>query len=298
MRRVRVSRNLRSGNRFGSMRSMPRGSSLSRGGRGSRRRIPIRLMIAAGILLFGVVRYYGSSAVNPVTGQSQRVSLKVEEEIAIGLQAQPTMIAQHGGLALDTVAQYQVDVVGAKLLAAIGQDTPWQFEFHLLADPQTINAFALPGGQVFITMALYSQLETEGQLAGVLGHEIGHVIERHGSQRMAKGQLTQILVSAGGVASDGMGGGQAAAAIGKMINMSYGRGDELESDRWGIELLANAGYDPRAMIGVMRILKAAGGDRSQPEFFSSHPDPENRMEKIDAAILEVFPNGVPAGLIE
>lgn len=273
---------------------MPRRSSLS----GRRSRFKIRLIIAVGILLFGLMQYFGSSAVNPVTGKSQHVSLKVDEEIAIGLQAQPSMMAQHGGLAIDPVGQRRVDDVGARLLAAIGQETPWVFEFHLLADPQTINAFALPGGQVFITMALYSQLETEGQLAGVIGHEIGHVIERHGAQRMAKGQLTQMVVNAGGVAGEGMGGAQAAAAIGKLVNMSYGRGDELESDRWGVELLANAGYDPRAMIGVMRILRDAGGGRSQSAFFSTHPDPENRMEKIDAAIREVFPNGIPGGLVE
>ena len=275
---------------------MPRSSSL--GGRSYRGfRFPGRLIIAAAIVLFGAISYFGSSSTNPVTGQTQRVSLQIDEEIAIGLQAQPAMMSQYGGLAPDPVAQYRVDEVGAKLLDAIGQETPWNFEFHLLNDSQTINAFALPGGQVFVTRALYSKLQTEGQLAGVIAHEIGHVLERHGAQRMAKGQFTQILVVATGVATEDHTATQAAAAIGNLVNMSYGRDDELESDRWGVELLASAGYDPRAMIEVMRVLKEAGGNRSQPEFFSTHPDPENRIERIENAIKEIFPDGVPDGLI-
>ncbi|MCA9304546.1 MAG: M48 family metalloprotease, partial [Phycisphaerales bacterium] len=134
------------------------------------------------------------------------------------------------------------------------------------------------------------------QLAGVLGHEVGHVIERHGAQRMAKQQLTQGLVGAAGVAGDSQTAAQMAAAIGNLVNMSYGRDDELESDGWGIELMVNAGYDPRAMIGVMEILRDAGGGGRQAEFFSTHPNPENRIEKIEAAIHKLFPNGVPDGL--
>jgi len=256
----------------------------------------IRLAIGAFIALIAVVGYMSKSTTNPVTGQSQRVALSVDQEIVLGLQALPQMAAQHGGEDLDQRDQQLIDHIGAVLVSAIERDTPWQWEFHLLADPNTINAFALPGGQVFITRALYDRLETEGQLAGVLGHEIGHVIERHGAQRMAKQQLTQGLVGAAGVAGDSRTAAQMAAAIGNLVNMSYGRDDELESDGWGIELMVNAGYDPRAMIGVMEILRDAGGGGRQAEFFSTHPDPENRIGKIEAAIHALYPNGVPDGL--
>ncbi len=286
MRQLRVSREMR-----GTRRAMPGRSSLS-----ARPRIPMRLVLAGVIVIVGLVGYFGSSAVNPVTGRKQHVDLSVGDEIAIGLQATPTMMSQYGGEDPSAADQRRVDAVGGRLLGGFDSDMPWRFEFHLLADPETVNAFALPGGQVFITRSLYDRLTTEGQLAGVLGHEVGHVIERHGAQRMAKGRLTAILVAATGVATDDRDATMAAAAVGQLVNMSYGRDDELESDVWGVRLVADAGYDPRAMIGVMEVLREAGG--SQPvEFFSTHPNPDHRIERIQAAIDEVFPSGVPAGLV-
>lgn len=273
-------------------RRMPK-SSIPKG------RVPavlMRLVVAAVIAIIAIAGYFMKSSTNPVTGQSQRVALSVDQEIAIGLRALPQMSAQHGGADQNDRDQQIVDHIGAILVGAIETDTPWNWEFHLLADPNTINAFALPGGQVFITRALYDRLQTEGQLAGVIGHEIGHVIERHGAQRMAKQELTQGLVGAAGVAGDSQSAAQAAAAIGNLVNMSYGRADELESDEWGIELMVNAGYDPRAMIGVMEILRDAGGAGRQAEFFSTHPNPENRIGRIEDAIRARYPDGVPSGL--
>jgi len=87
-----------------------------------------------------------------------------------------------------------------------------------------------------------------------------------------------------------------AMLVGQMINMKFGREDELESDRFGVQYLADAGYDPRSMVKVMQVLKRAGGGGRQPEFFSTHPNPENRIQRIEAAIKELFPNGVPSGL--
>ena len=266
--------------------------------------IPIRLLIAAAIALFSVVSYFSMSAPNPFTGENQRVGLNTEQEIALGLQAAPQMAAQHGGLHPDQRAQAKVDRIGQQLVAAVnelaqtsGGNNPYEFEFHLLADNRTINAFALPGGQVFITAALYSKLETNGQLAGVLGHEVGHVLMRHGAQRLATQKLTQGLVGAAGVAGGSQQSAQMAAAIGKMINMKYGRNDELESDKWGVELAVKAGYDPRAMLGVMEILDEASGG-GPPEMMSTHPKPANRQAYIKEVIESVFPNGLPPGLIE
>ena len=189
------------------------------------------------------------TTVNPVTGESQRVGMSAENEIALGLQAIPQMVEQHGGLHPDEESQILVDQIGQELLNQLegkikdsGGVNPYKFEFHLLADAKTVNAFALPGGQVCITQALYSQLETRGQLAGVIGHEIGHVIARHGAQRLAKQKLTQGLVGAVGVAGGGYDSARIAQAVGKMINMKYGRGDELESDQWGVRLMTWAGY--------------------------------------------------------
>ena len=246
--------------------------------------LKIRLLIGAGIILFTLFKYYAKRETNEYTGKSQSVDLTVEQEIALGLQSAPQMAAQHGGLHPDQQAQQLVDAVGAKLVNnSVARQSPYKYDFHLLRDPQAINAFALPGGQIFITYALYSKLENEDQLAGVLGHEIGHVLGRHSAERMAKQGLTQGLIS-GVMVGGGEGTGQLAAMVGNALNMKYGRGDELESDELGVLLLIKAGYQPEEMIGVMRILKAAAGPNRTPEFQSTHPDPENRIEMIKAAI--------------
>ena len=281
---------------------MPYGSASQRG-RSQRTGIPVRLLIALAIALFSIISYYSSTDENPITGDSQRVALTPEQEIVLGLQAAPEMAAQHGGLSPDPQARQHVDSIGTQLVRAVEQMTqvshrenPFKFDFHLLADEQTVNAFALPGGQVFITEALYDRLETEGQLAGVLGHEVGHVLMRHGAQQLAKQKLTQGLVGAAGVAGGNRESAQMAAAVAQMVNMKYGRGHELESDKWGVRLTAEAGYDPRSMIDVMRILEEASGGAGPPEIFSTHPKPANRQAYIKEVIAEEFPRGVPDGL--
>lgn len=261
---------------------------------GGMARIVMGLMFAA----FAFFSYQCSTDYNPVTGEEQHVALTPEQEIALGLRAAPEMAAQHGGLLNDPAAQELVDRVGQRLVAAgIARETGWNFDFHVLADERTVNAFALPGGQIFITAALLRRFETEGELAGVIGHEIGHVVARHGAQRLAKAQLTEGLTGAVLIASGGGGEAQLAQMIGQMINMKYGREDELESDYLGVLLVADAGYDPRALVRVMQILDSASGGQAPPEWMSTHPSHGNRVERIQAAIDEVYPNGVPGGLI-
>ncbi len=266
------------------------------------RAFKIRLFIALALALFTFVSYLMKGDRNPITGEKQRVSLTVDQEIALGLQSRSEMVARHGGLHPDPRARAVVQNIGGRLLKALdadlaqsGKTDPYQFDFHLLADNQTINAFALPGGQVFITDALFSQLQTEGQIAGVIGHEIGHVLSRHSAQRIAKMELTRGLAGAAGVAGGTRSSAEIAAMVGNLINMKYGRGDELEADKWGIRLSVQAGYDPRAMLGVMDVLDRASSG-SQPEILSTHPKPANRKEYIEDIIKEVFPQGVPEGL--
>lgn len=263
-----------------------------------------RLMIALVIAVVSLVTYFGSRQENPVTGEVQYVRMSPDQEIAMGLQAAPQMAAQHGGLHPDTRAQALVDDIGNRLASNPSvQKSPYRFEFHLLADEQTINAFALPGGQVFITAALLGELETEGQLAGVLGHEIGHVVARHGAEHLAKATLTQGLTGAAVIAAydpNNPASRQSAAvvaAIGQLVNMKFGRDDELESDRLGVILTAQAGYDPRSLVGLMEILGRASEGRRPPEFFSTHPNPERRIERIEQSIRDVYPAGLPPGLI-
>ncbi len=166
---------------------MARALNLSLGNRGARSGAWIRILIAVGMAIFALISYFGSTEYNPVTEENQHISLTPKQEIALGLQAAPEMISQFGGMYPDAQAQALVDRVGQRVVTdSSARDTGWQFEFHLLGDPQTVNAFALPGGQVFITAALFQRLQTEGQLAGVLGHEAGHVVARHSAERIAK----------------------------------------------------------------------------------------------------------------
>lgn len=265
-------------------------------------RIPPRLIIGAVIALIAVGSYFANSSKNAITGRTQHISISPEQEVALGLQSAPQMAQQFGGLSNDRDATALVKRIGQKLVSKLPSEaTPYPFEYHLLADPKTVNAFALPGGQIFITEALFSRLETEGQLAGVLGHETGHVLARHSAAQMAKSQLTQGLAQAVGVASsDSAQGAQNAARIAQMVggfvNLKYGRDDELEADRLGLRFMLASGYDPRSMIRVMEILKEASGGSGQPEFMSTHPDPGNRVQVIEGWIKEAYPSGLPEGL--
>lgn len=255
-------------------------------------------MIGGIIALVAIVSYYGSSSVNPVTGENQRISLSPAQEIAMGLQSAPQMAAQFGGLSNHAQRRELVKQVGRKLVAqSVAAQSPYKYDFHLLADPRTVNAFALPGGQIFITEGLFRLFRTEGELAAVLGHEVGHVIARHSAEHLAKQQLTQGLVGAVAVGSGDMTTAQVVQQVGAIINMKYGRDDELESDALGIRLMSEAGYDPRAMLAVMQALAKASAGARPPEMLSTHPNPENRAGRIKAEIEKKFPSGVPDGLV-
>ncbi|WP_370476940.1 M48 family metalloprotease [Tamlana flava] len=246
------------------------------------RNLKYRLLIGVVIALFFVIKRCSQQEVNPYTGRTQTISMSPENEIAIGLQSAPQMAEQYGGLHPNNQYQALVDNVGSKLVnSSIARETPYKYEFHLLNDQNTINAYALPGGQIFITYALFSKLENEDQLAGILGHEIGHVLGRHSAERIAESEYWQGLTTAGAVGAD-MGG--LISGIGQNTLLTNGRSDELESDDLGVKFMIKAGYNPREMIGVMEILKAATGPNRVPEFQSTHPDPDNRIEKIEEAI--------------
>lgn len=263
------------------------GDPYSRQGRGAGTgRFKIMLLIGLAMFGFQAFKYLTNTQLNPVTGENQRVQWSPEEEVQLGLQSAPQMAQQHGGLHPDQRAQDFLDQVGNKLVqSSIASQSGYPYDFHLLRDDQTVNAFALPGGQCFITAALFDKLANEDQLAGVIGHEIGHVIERHGAERMAKsgfiqGIIQSVMIGSGGDHSIA----QIANVVGNYANMKYGRDQELESDKWGVQLMLDAGYDPSALIGVMDILEESSGGSRTPEWQSSHPSPDNRRANIRALI--------------
>jgi predicted Zn-dependent protease len=263
----------------------------------------IRLGIGLLFTLFGLINYYGNVADNPITGERQRVQLSVQQEIALGRQSVDDVARQYNNrIDLDPPITQYINRVGQRVVTqSKARKIPYPYQFHLIYDPRTINAFALPGGQIFITTALLGRLNSEAQLAGVLGHEVGHVVGRHGSEHLAKQQLGGALANAVGIAtSDGYGGGRqaqvVAQAVNQMLSLKYGRNDELESDRLGLAFMTEAGYDPRGLVQLMQILDSSRSGGEPPEFLSTHPNPGNRVVKLKELITQNFPNGIPPRL--
>ncbi len=212
------------------------------------------------------------------------------------------MESEMGGADPDPQAQALVQSIGEKVVAASdAHGTPYRFNSTCWRTQTPLMPSLFPGGPVFITRGLLNRLENEAQLGGVLGHEVGHVVARHAAEHIAKSQLGQSIVGAVGVASsDNYGRGQQAAMIAavvaQMAQLRYGRNDELEADKLGVRFMSQSGYDPRAMLEVMRILEASSKSGRQPEFMSTHPNPGNREQHIKEQIQAEYPNGVPSGL--
>ncbi len=266
-------------------------------GRSGGFRIPPTLIIALIMAAFSVFKFYSNSQTNEITGENQHIGISPDQEVAMGLQSAPGMVQEMGGLSNNQQLAAVVKQVGQKIvLSSDAQKTPYQYDFHLLADPNTVNAFALPGGQCFITEGLLTRLSTDGRtlsedmLAGVLGHEIGHVVARHSAEKLAQMELAQGLTGAVTMATydpSNPNGGYLANMVANMITMKYGREQELQSDDLGVRFMLQAGYDPERLIDVMEVLKqASGGREDTPEFQSTHPSPENRKEKIQEAIAK------------
>lgn len=239
-----------------------------------------RLLTVFVMALVAVGGYYGIRGYNPVLTEVRRARITPQQEIAIGLQAAPAMAQRYGGLSSDQRAQQRVDRVCHDLVEKTeARRSPYDFDCHVLADARTVDAFALPGGQVFVTTGAIERLPSDAGLAGVLGHEIGHVLARHGTERIAGVPIAPGLNGAAVLAAydpaDPASRRKAAVAtlIGRLIDLRFSPREEAEADRLGARLAGEAGYDPRAAARSMRLLQAAsdgreargGGDGSPPQ---------------------------------
>lgn len=261
-----------------------------------------RLIATLGLLLAALT--LGACSTNPATGARSLTLLSWDQERSMGAEAAPQFTAEFGGPVPDAALQTYVSEVGQRLVAQIEPGVPaLDWEFTLL-DSEVINAFALPGGKVFITRGLASRFTNEAQLAGVLGHEIGHVTARHGNQRISKQIGFNVLIGAAAVGvgiadsdSDVRRYGQyavpALAIGGNVILLKYGRDEESQADLLGVRYMARAGYHPAGQREVMEILAAAsggGGGGRPPEWLSTHPFPETRIERLNQIIAEQYPD--------
>lgn len=259
------------------------------------------------LLLVGLV---GSGCVvskNPISGNSRAYGYTWAQERQIGQEADPQIVAQFG-LYGDEALQAYVTRIGEQVLAQSHlrrpdtepefRNTP--FTFRVLDSP-VVNAFALPGGYVYVTRGLLAHLENEAQLAVVLGHEIAHVAARHASKRAAGAQLAQIGLIGGAILGQELLGlpGQDLLNLGstatQLLFLRYGRDDERQSDQLGVEYAALAGYKAEEAAAFFETLKRIGekSDGKLPTFLSTHPDPGEREQTIRSLAAEWQQKGVP-----
>lgn len=227
---------------------------------------------------------------NPTTGRSQLLAMSREEEIKLGKEAAPELTQEFGGRVQDQALQNYVANIGRQLAAVTEADNPsLPWEFTLLDSP-VINAFALPGGKVFISRGLAEEMNNEAQLAAVLGHEIGHVTARHSNERYAQALGTSIggtvigAIIGAAVTGDSGGaavGAGAGATVGGIAGLSFSRDQEIEADRLGARYMERLNYDPSAAIEVQQILqRASAGQSRPPEILSTHPASQTRIDEL------------------
>ena len=186
-------------------------------------------------------------AVNPATGQRELSLVSESQEIQMGQEADPQISAQLG-LVDDPELQAYVSDLGLRLAAVSERpDLPWSFK---IVDDPVVNAFALPGGFIYVTRGILARFDSEAELAGVLGHEIGHVTARHSVSQMSRQQLQQIGLGVGMVLSEDVRNLSGLLSAGmQLMNLRYSRGDETQSDELGLRYISRLGYDADAMIG-------------------------------------------------
>ena len=239
----------------------------------------VQALVIGSTLLTSALLTATGCAVNPATGQRQFMLISESEEIEMGREADGP-ITESLGLYESEALQATVSDLGNEMASRSERPAlPWSFK---LVDDPMVNAFALPGGFIFITRGIMAALNSEAELAGVIGHEIGHVTARHSASQMSSQQLQQIGLGVGSILSSDVASvaGVLSAGLG-LLNMRYSRGDESQSDELGVRYMSRAGYDPNALVGVFQTLAlAGGGGGSVPEWASTHPDPVNREEDI------------------
>lgn len=240
---------------------------------------------AAGLLIAGC-------AVNPVTGQSDFVLMGEDQELAIGRQSHGQVLEQYGAYENPGLQQY-VQSVGERL-AAKSHRPDLVYRFTVI-DSEVVNAFALPGGYIYISRGLLALLGSEAELAAVLGHEIGHVTARHSVRQYTAQQAAGIGYTIGAILLPelrGAGAQNVASLLSGAIIRGYGRDHELEADGLGAEYLARSGYDPNAMLEVIGVLKnqevfevaRAKRENREPNVyhgvFATHPDNDTRLQEV------------------
>ena len=252
-----------------------------------------RLKLTRTLSIFAISTSLALTAcsVNPVSGKKDFSLISKDQEVQMGRQAHQDILKKQKPYNHARLKAY-VSSLGQQL-ASKSHRSNISYTFTVLDDP-SVNAFALPGGYVYITTGLMAYLNSEGELAGVLGHEIGHVTARHGVQQASAGMATSVLVDL--VTKKAGGNSKALNQLGSAMLSGYGRKHELQADRLGAEYLAGVGYSPKNMIDVIGVLKAqevyasrqqGGSGGSYHGVFSSHPSNDQRLQEVVNAAKKI-----------
>jgi predicted Zn-dependent protease len=232
-----------------------------------------------------VIVAISSCAKNPVTGKKEFMLMSESQEMALGRDYDPSIVAQFG--VYDHPQMQAFINEKGKQMAAISHRPNMNFEFKVLDSP-VVNAFAVPGGYVYFTRGIMAHFNNEAEFAGVLGHEIGHITARHSAKQYSQQMLTQILFIGGMVVSEEFRkfADVAQQGIG-LLFLKFSRDNETESDKLGVDYSTKIGYDAHEMAGFFSTLKRlSGGDGALPTFLSTHPDPGDRNRKVEQLATE------------
>lgn len=243
------------------------------------------ILLATSVVASGIL---GGCYTNPTTGRRQFEGISRDQEIALGAAEAPKMVAEMGGEVQNPALRQYITEVGMRLKDHTESDGPQRQWYFTLIDSDEINAFAMPGERVFMSRGLSDKLVNEAQLAGVLGHEIGHVMARHVAERIGQSQAAQAGV---GIAGIFLGNTEGGAAAGQVLSqgaglwlLKYSRDQEREADMLGVRYMVKAGYNPIGQRQVMEVLQKASTGGGQPEMLSTHPLPATRIADMDRLI--------------
>lgn len=242
--------------------------------------------ITTRVLLLGVsLALLSGCAVNPITGEEELMFFSPEEDLALGRKYAPYVEKELGGRIPDESVQSYINHVGQRIARFCHRP---DMAYHFAAvDTDMANAIAMPGGYVFITRGLLEKLESEAQLAAILGHEVGHVVARDSMAAMSRQIGMTALVAAAHVGDVPSDVGRATMFITSVLTLQYSREDEVDADLVGLSYMIQAGYDPHGMVETMQILQDLQTVRPI-EFFSTHPNPENRIAYLKERIARRY----------
>jgi len=243
---------------------------------------------AIALALLACLAFAGVTA--PELPNPGHVGMSRQQQMQVGFQAAAQVYKQMPVLPDSSPETQYVRQLGAKLVATIPQQYTWPYEFHVVAQKE-INAFALPGGPMFVNIGTIAAADNEAELAGVMGHEMSHVYMQHSARQMAKARKTGIFAGLAEVAAGAVLGGSAGELAQEGIQygaqglmLKYSRTDEAQADAVGAIILWKAGYNPQALADFFKKLEQQGG--TGPQFLSDHPNPGNREEAIQKEIAD------------